>query len=89
MDWISGQFKARAAGILADWDADLLQIGQRVGKRFDDHNRIFLAGDAIHTHSPKAGQGMNVCYHPCQFASTQANTHSSRFRCKIPTTSVG
>ena len=24
------------------------------------YNRIFLAGDAIHTHSPKAGQGMNV-----------------------------
>ncbi|KAA8650298.1 uncharacterized protein ATNIH1004_002981 [Aspergillus tanneri] len=24
------------------------------------YNRIFLAGDAVHTHSPKAGQGMNV-----------------------------
>lgn len=24
------------------------------------YNRVFLAGDAIHTHSPKAGQGMNV-----------------------------
>ncbi|KAF4969169.1 hypothetical protein FSARC_3545 [Fusarium sarcochroum] len=36
------------------------QIGQRVGTAFDSHDRIFLAGDAVHTHSPKAGQGMNV-----------------------------
>ena len=36
------------------------QIGQRVGKKFSLNERIFLAGDAVHTHSPKAGQGMNV-----------------------------
>lgn len=36
------------------------QIGQRVGKNFSAAERIFLAGDAVHTHSPKAGQGMNV-----------------------------
>ncbi|KAK7518441.1 uncharacterized protein IWZ02DRAFT_456610 [Phyllosticta citriasiana] len=36
------------------------QIGQRVSPSFSLHNRIFLAGDAVHTHSPKAGQGMNV-----------------------------
>ena len=36
------------------------QIGQRVGERFSLQDRIFLAGDAVHTHSPKAGQGMNV-----------------------------
>ncbi|KAI0842791.1 putative phenol 2-monooxygenase [Hypoxylon sp. FL0890] len=36
------------------------QIGQRVGTSFDAHQRVFLAGDAVHTHSPKAGQGMNV-----------------------------
>ncbi|KAF3763477.1 putative phenol 2-monooxygenase [Cryphonectria parasitica EP155] len=36
------------------------QIGQRVGNDFSSHNRVFLAGDAVHTHSPKAGQGMNV-----------------------------
>ncbi|KAF8849456.1 phenol hydroxylase [Acephala macrosclerotiorum] len=36
------------------------QIGQRVGKSFSKNGRIFLAGDAVHTHSPKAGQGMNV-----------------------------
>lgn len=38
----------------------LFQIGQRVGTAFDVHERVFLAGDAVHTHSPKAGQGMNV-----------------------------
>ncbi|KAK3391193.1 phenol hydroxylase [Podospora didyma] len=36
------------------------QIGQRTGTHFDAHGRVFLAGDAVHTHSPKAGQGMNV-----------------------------
>lgn len=36
------------------------QIGQRVGTNFDYNQRVFLAGDAVHTHSPKAGQGMNV-----------------------------
>ncbi|KAF7510148.1 hypothetical protein GJ744_007047 [Endocarpon pusillum] len=36
------------------------QIGQRVGSNFSLNERVFLAGDAVHTHSPKAGQGMNV-----------------------------
>ena len=36
------------------------QIGQRVGTSFSSSDRVFLAGDAVHTHSPKAGQGMNV-----------------------------
>lgn len=36
------------------------QIGQRVGTQFSKLERVFLAGDAVHTHSPKAGQGMNV-----------------------------
>lgn len=40
------------------WSA--YQIGQRSGDHFDKQGRIFLAGDAVHTHSPKAGQGMNV-----------------------------
>ncbi|GAA6033167.1 hypothetical protein JCM8097_002978 [Rhodosporidiobolus ruineniae] len=35
-------------------------IGQRVTESFGVHNRVFLAGDACHTHSPKAGQGMNT-----------------------------
>ena len=41
------------------------EIGQRLTDRFDNtdgtgHPRVFIAGDACHTHSPKAGQGMNV-----------------------------
>jgi len=36
-------------------------IGQRLASAFGaGDGRIFLAGDACHTHSPKAGQGMNV-----------------------------
>ncbi|KAI7771448.1 hypothetical protein LZL87_010888 [Fusarium oxysporum] len=35
-------------------------IGQRVADNFTKDYRIFLTGDACHTHSPKAGQGMNV-----------------------------
>jgi phenol 2-monooxygenase (NADPH) len=40
------------------WSA--YSIGQRLAERFSKDNRIFLTGDACHTHSPKAGQGMNV-----------------------------
>ncbi|MEV1131298.1 FAD-binding monooxygenase [Agromyces sp. NPDC049794] len=45
------------------------EIGQRLTDKFDDvpddqlatrTPRVFVAGDACHTHSPKAGQGMNV-----------------------------
>ena len=45
------------------------EIGQRLTDKFDDVPvdqiatrlpRVFVAGDACHTHSPKAGQGMNV-----------------------------
>ena len=39
------------------------QIGQRVSTSFSHKNRIFIAGDAGHTHSPKAAQGMNVSMH--------------------------
>jgi hypothetical protein len=44
------------------------EIGQRICDKYDDvpaetedseMPRVFIAGDACHTHSPKAGQGMN------------------------------
>lgn len=35
-------------------------VGQRLADGFHAHHRVFLQGDAAHTHSPKAGQGMNV-----------------------------
>ncbi len=38
----------------------LYEVGQRVASRFTAHERVFIAGDACHTHSPKAGQGMNA-----------------------------
>lgn len=34
-------------------------IGQRLADHFTKDNRVFLTGDAFHTHSPKAGQGLN------------------------------
>lgn len=40
------------------------QIGQRVANKFkDENNKVFIAGDASHTHSPKAAQGMNTSVH--------------------------
>lgn len=40
------------------------KIGQRVAARFtDDEQLVFIAGDASHTHSPKAAQGMNTSMH--------------------------
>ncbi|KIJ21008.1 hypothetical protein PAXINDRAFT_165806 [Paxillus involutus ATCC 200175] len=35
-------------------------IGQRVASSYSVKERVFIAGDACHTHSPKAGQGMNA-----------------------------
>lgn len=49
--------------------SSVYEVGQRVADRFDDLTadspadatpRLFVAGDACHTHSAKAGQGMNV-----------------------------
>ncbi|KAI5861558.1 FAD binding domain-containing protein [Durotheca rogersii] len=40
------------------------QIGQRIANKFTDPNlQAFIAGDASHTHSPKAAQGMNTSMH--------------------------
>jgi phenol 2-monooxygenase len=36
------------------------QVGQRIATQSTKGNRIFLAGDAVHTHSPKMGLGMNM-----------------------------
>ncbi|CAK4030305.1 phenol 2-monooxygenase [Lecanosticta acicola] len=42
-----------------DWWT-IYRIGQRVANHCSYQDRVFLAGDAIHTHSPKGGQGQNV-----------------------------
>lgn len=51
-----------------DWWT-VYEIGQRLSPTFTIDERVFIAGDACHTHSPKAGQGMNVSSRP---------SHSSR-----------
>ncbi|WP_417555294.1 FAD-dependent monooxygenase [Microbacterium sp.] len=49
--------------------SSVYEVGQRLADRFDDLTadspadstpHVFVAGDACHTHSAKAGQGMNV-----------------------------
>ena len=60
--------QAAARGILYPYQMDFAEtmwwsaypVGQRVADHFSESNRAFLTGDACHTHSPKAGQGMNV-----------------------------
>lgn len=37
-------------------------IGQGIAERYTLDNRVLLGGDACHTHSPKAGQGMNTAF---------------------------
>jgi phenol 2-monooxygenase len=66
---------ARANAILHPYTLDVkdvawhsvYEVGHRVTDKFDDVDpgddrapRVFLTGDACHTHSAKAGQGMNV-----------------------------
>ena len=44
------------------WNS-VYEVGHRLTDRFDDDAddpRVFILGDACHTHSAKAGQGMNV-----------------------------
>ncbi|KAF8435468.1 FAD binding domain-containing protein [Boletus edulis BED1] len=43
-----------------DWWTVYISIGQHVASSYSVKDRVFIAGDACHTHSPKAGQGMNA-----------------------------
>lgn len=60
--------KARVQAILSPFTFDfklyswwtVYQVGQRIATQSTKGNRIFLAGDAVHTHSPKMGLGMNM-----------------------------
>lgn len=37
------------------------RVRQRLSNKFrDERGRVFILGDACHTHSPKAGQGLNI-----------------------------
>ncbi|KAJ5436044.1 Monooxygenase FAD-binding [Penicillium cf. griseofulvum] len=42
-----------------EWST-IYTVGQTLCPALSKYNRVFLAGDAVHTHSPKAGKGMNV-----------------------------
>ncbi|KAK0374890.1 FAD binding domain-containing protein [Colletotrichum limetticola] len=60
--------KERIDGIFKPYQVEIAEtswfsaysIGQRLADHFTKDYRVFLTGDACHTHSPKAGQGMNV-----------------------------
>jgi hypothetical protein len=63
------------------------EIGQRLCDKFDDVPvaematrlpRVFIAGDACHTHSAKAGQGMNVSMNDTWKTSGRAAARSGR-----------
>jgi phenol 2-monooxygenase len=71
----SDDIVAAAAGVLRPYTLDvkevvwvsIYEVAQRLADVFDDRllqaglpPRVFIAGDACHTHSAKAGQGMNV-----------------------------
>ncbi|KAI0454850.1 FAD binding domain-containing protein [Xylaria acuta] len=45
-----------------DWWT-IYTVGQRIAKRFSVDDRVFLVGDACHTHSSGAAQGMNTGIH--------------------------
>ncbi|KAK1676958.1 FAD binding domain-containing protein [Colletotrichum godetiae] len=64
----SQRVKERIDDIFKPYQVDIAEtswfsaysIGQRLADHFTKDHRVFLTGDACHTHSPKAGQGMNV-----------------------------
>jgi len=42
-----------------DW-MTFYRVNERRAERYSHKNRIFIAGDAAHVHSPAGGQGMNL-----------------------------
>lgn len=50
-----------------DWDRvewySVYPIGQGIAEKYTLDHRVFMGGDVCHTHSPKAGQGMNTAFH--------------------------
>lgn len=49
-----------------EWDRvewfSVYPIGQGIAERYTLDERVIMGGDACHTHSPKAGQGMNTAF---------------------------
>ncbi|KAL9616895.1 MAG: hypothetical protein Q9160_008284 [Pyrenula sp. 1 TL-2023] len=52
---------------IIEWDRiewySVYPIGQGIAEKYTLDHRVFLGGDCCHTHSPKAGQGMNTAFH--------------------------
>jgi 2-polyprenyl-6-methoxyphenol hydroxylase-like FAD-dependent oxidoreductase len=50
-----------------EWDRvewySVYPIGQGIADNYTLDHRVFMGGDNCHTHSPKAGQGMNTAFH--------------------------
>jgi len=65
------EVQAAAKKILAPyyltWDRvewySVYPIGQGLSDKYTLDHRVFMGGDVCHTHSPKAGQGMNTAFH--------------------------
>ncbi|ORY64215.1 FAD binding domain-containing protein [Pseudomassariella vexata] len=65
-----GEVQASAKRILEpysiEWERvewySVYPIGQGISDKYTLDHRVFLGGDACHTHSPKAGQGMNTAF---------------------------
>jgi len=49
-----------------EWDRlewySVYPIGQGIAEKYTLDERVFMGGDCCHTHSPKAGQGMNTAF---------------------------
>ncbi|KAF8806894.1 hypothetical protein BYT27DRAFT_7233651 [Phlegmacium glaucopus] len=58
-------------------------VGQRVASKFSVEERVFIVGDACHTHSPKAGQGMNASMNDSHNLAWKL-THVLRDWAKLP-----
>ncbi|KAL2071182.1 hypothetical protein VTL71DRAFT_12417 [Oculimacula yallundae] len=67
-EFVMERAKAILAPFTLSWTSiewfGIYKVGQRVAKKFaSESEKVFIAGDAAHSHSPKAAQGMNVSMH--------------------------
>jgi phenol 2-monooxygenase len=67
-EFVMERAKAIMAPFTLSWKSvewfGVYKVGQRVATHFaNEHENVFIAGDAAHTHSPKAAQGMNTSMH--------------------------
>lgn len=63
---VQAQAKRVLAPYTIEWERvewfSVYPIGQGIANRYTLDERVFMGGDACHTHSPKAGQGMNTAF---------------------------